>query len=137
MQMNRSGENFNRRAGAVIDDSSAIAQSDRLQWFASFVGIFRRKTVDEIANDGEEFGTHKLVPIKTRFQGREAAGHHDLIRRVSEDGAVRFENNFINFNVRNFSVEETGTRRISRLEKTWCSTLAKKVTMMAKFYNGL
>lgn len=109
MQMNRSGENFNRRAGAVIDDSSAIAQSDRLQWFASFVGIFRRKTVDEIANDGEEFGTHKLVPIKTRFQGREAAGHHDLIRRVSEDGAVRFENNFINFNVRNFSVEETGT----------------------------
>ena len=109
MQMNRSGENFNRRAGSVVDDSSAIAQSDRLQWFASFVGIFRRKTVDEIASDGENFGTHKLIPIKTRFQGREAAGHHDLVRRVSEDGAVRFENNFINFDVRNFSVEETGT----------------------------
>mgnify|MGYP001372294592 CR=1 FL=1 len=109
MQMNRSGENFNRRGGAVVDDSSAIALSDRLQWFASFVGIFRRKTVDEMANDGEEFGTHKLVPIKTRFQGKEAAGHHDLVRRVSEDGTVRFENNFINFTVRNFGVEESGT----------------------------
>jgi replicative DNA helicase len=109
MQMNRSGENFNRRGGAVVDDSSAIAQSDRLQWFSSFVGIFRRKTVDEIAQDGEEFGTHKLVPLKTRFQGKDAAGHHDLVRRVSESGAVSFQNNFINFTVNNFGVEESGT----------------------------
>jgi hypothetical protein len=107
--MNRSGENFNRRGGAVVDDSSAIAQSDRLQWFSSFVGIFRRKTVDEIAQDGEEFGTHKLVPLKTRFQGKDAAGHHDLVRRVSESGAVSFQNNFINFTVNNFGVEESGT----------------------------
>ena len=55
MQMNRSGENFNRKGAAVVDDSSAIALSDRLQWFASFVAIFRRKTVDEIAIDGENF----------------------------------------------------------------------------------
>ena len=39
IQANRSGENFNRRRGGVVDDSSAIAQSDRLQWFASYVGI--------------------------------------------------------------------------------------------------
>ena len=109
MQMNRSGENFNRRGGAVVDDSSAIAQSDRLQWFASFVGIFRRKTVDELASDGEEFGTHKLVTLKTRFQGKDAAGHHDLVRRTDENGNVRFENNFLNFDVRNFNVEESGS----------------------------
>ena len=109
MQMNRSGENFNRRGGAVVDDSSAIALSDRLQWFASFVGIFRRKTVDELANDGEEFGTHKLVTVKSRWQGKDAAGHHDLVRRIDENGSVRFENNFINFNVINFNVEEVGS----------------------------
>jgi replicative DNA helicase len=109
MQMNRSGENFNRRAGGVTDDSSAIAQSDRLQWFASFVGIFRRKTVDEIASDGEDFGTHKLITLKTRFQGKDAAGHHDLVRRTDENGNVRFENNFLNFDVRNFNVEEVGS----------------------------
>jgi replicative DNA helicase len=109
IQANRSGENFNRRGGAVLDDSSAIAQSDRLQWFASYVGIFRRKTVDELANDGEEFGTHKLITLKTRFQGKDAAGHHDLVRRTDENGNVRFENNFLNFTVRNFNVEESGS----------------------------
>ena len=48
--------------------------------FASFVGIFRRKTNDEIAMDGEDYGTHKLLPIKTRYQGKDAAGHIDLVR---------------------------------------------------------
>ena len=109
IQANRSGENFNRRRGGVVDDSSAIAQSDRLQWFASYVGIFRRKTVDELSDDGEEFGTHKLVTLKTRFQGKDAAGHHDLVRRTDENGSVRFENNFLNFNVSNFNVEEAGS----------------------------
>ena len=109
MQMNRSGESFNRRGGAVVDDSSAIAQSDRLQWFASFVAIFRRKTLDEIAEDGEDFGTHKLVPLKTRFQGKDAAGHHDLVRRVMDDGTTRFTNNFLNFTINNFNVSEMGS----------------------------
>ena len=107
--MNRSGVNENRRGGGVTDDSSAIAQSDRLLWFASFVAIFRRKTLDEMAEDGEDFGTHKLIPLKTRFQGRDAAGHHDLVRRVMPDGTTRFENNFLNFNVQNFNAEEVGS----------------------------
>ena len=111
MQMNRTGENFNRRAGAVVDDSSAIAGSDRLQWFASFVGIFRRKTTDEITEDGEDFGTHKLIPLKTRFQGRDAAGHHDLVRRRFQDGSERWTNNFLNYDVENFGVTERGSLR--------------------------
>lgn len=109
MQMNRSGEN-------QVDDSSAIALSDRLQWFATFVAIFRRKTIAEIETDGARFGTHKLVPLKTRFQGRDAAGHQDLIRRrvteviygqrVEND---RYVNNYLNFRVENFRVQEEGT----------------------------
>lgn len=109
MQLNRSGENFNRRGADITDDSSAISLSDRLQWFASFVAIFRRKTLDEIADDGENFGTHKLVPLKTRFQGKDAAGHHDLVRRPMEDGSFKFVNNFLNFSVNNFNVQEEGS----------------------------
>lgn len=109
MQMNRTGENFNRKAGTVVDDSSAIALSDRLQWFASFVAIFRRKTLDEIAKDGQDFGTHKLVPIKTRFQGKDAAGHHDLVKRMDENKEFTYQNNFLNFSVENFSVTEMGS----------------------------
>ena len=116
MQMNRSGENFNRNSGSLVDDSSAISLSDRLQWFATFVAIFRRKTTDEIALDGDRFGTHKLIPLKTRFQGRDAAGHQDLIRRRvvesvngRESDSERLVNNFLNFRVENFKVKEEGT----------------------------
>ena len=43
MQLNRSAEGRNR-----VDDSSAISLSDRLQWFAAFVGIFRQKDEEEL-----------------------------------------------------------------------------------------
>lgn len=100
-QLNRSAENG-------VDDSSAISQSDRLQWFASFVGIFRRKTAEEMALDGEEFGSHKLIPLATRFQGQDAQGHHDLVR-IKEGRSVKYVPNFISFNISNFNVEERGT----------------------------
>jgi|TARA_R110000744_G_scaffold106194_3_gene202390 replicative DNA helicase len=116
MQMNRSGESFNRNSTTLVDDSSAIALSDRLQWFATFVAIFRRKTTDEIALDGDRFGTHKLIPLKTRFQGRDAAGHQDLIRRRvvesvngRESDSEKLVNNFLNFRVENFRVKEEGS----------------------------
>tara|TARA_R110002020_G_scaffold60201_3_gene163434 strand:- start:6380 stop:6970 length:591 start_codon:yes stop_codon:yes gene_type:complete len=116
MQMNRSGETHNRNSGSLVDDSSAISLSDRLQWFATFVAIFRRKTLDEIALDGERFGTHKLIPLKTRFQGRDAAGHQDLMRRTVRESvngrevtSEKFINNFINFRVENFKINEEGS----------------------------
>jgi replicative DNA helicase len=109
MQLNRTGENFNRNSSAVIDDSSAISLSDRLQWFASFVAIFRRKTIDELALDGQQFGTHKLIPTKTRFQGREAAGHQDLVRRLDATGKETWSQNYLNYNVQNFKIEERGS----------------------------
>ena len=107
MQMNRFGES-GRNNGAV-DDSSAIALSDRLQWFASFVAIFRRKSLEELGDDGENFGTHKLIPLKTRFQGKDAAGHHDLVRRPMPDGTFKWCSNFLNFSVENFNVNERGS----------------------------
>jgi hypothetical protein len=109
MQLNRQGESHNRTGDQVVDDSSVIALSDRLQWFSSYVGIFRRKTLDEIALDGQEYGTHKLVTIKSRFQGRDAAGHQDLVRRVVADGSERYVYNYLNFNVDNFNCEEIGS----------------------------
>jgi replicative DNA helicase len=109
MQMNRQGESFNRKGSDLVDDASAISLSDRLQWFASFVAIFRRKTIDEIALDGEQFGSHKLIPLKTRFQGKDAAGHHDLIKRTLDDGTERYANNYLNFDVDNFNIEEKGS----------------------------
>ena len=101
----------------LIDDSSVISLSDRLQWYASFVAIFRRKTIDELALDGQAFGSHKLIPIKTRFQGRDATGHNDLIMRPfveeSETGvnvvSERLVSNYLSFDISNFRVTERGS----------------------------
>jgi replicative DNA helicase len=100
-QLNRSAENG-------TDDSSAIAQSDRLQWFAAYVGIFRRKTLEEQAQDGAQFGTHKMIELASRYQGEFAHGHSDLVR-VMVNNRVEYRKNFISFDVKNFNVEEKGT----------------------------
>lgn len=100
---------LNRTAEGGNDDSSAIAQSDRLQWFASQVGIFRRKTMEEIADDGKEFGTHKYIELACRYQGKDAHGHSNLVKTIDAKGKVKYVNNHINYSVENFAVEELGS----------------------------
>ena len=111
MQLNRTGERG--RAYSVVDDASAISLSDRLQWFASFVAIFRRKSLEELAMDGEDFGSHKLIPLKTRWQGKDAAGHQDLFQRREDpndsNSDLIWVPNFLNFDVNNFDIEERGS----------------------------
>ncbi len=98
MQMNRTAE-------AGTDDSSAIALSDRLQWFCCFNAIFRRKTPEEISQDGLQFGTHKMIPIALRFEGRD---HYDFVN-VGTKKSPKYKYNFINYDVKNFKIEEKGT----------------------------
>lgn len=108
IQLNRTGESFNKKSEEVTDDSSAIGITDRLSWLASYLGIIRKKTLDECAMDGKEFGTHKLVTLKTRFQGRDSYGATDMVKRTMPDGKVKFMNNFINYDFQNFKVIEKG-----------------------------
>lgn len=103
---------LNRSAEEGIDDSRSIAQSDRLQWFGSFVGIFRRKTLDEITEDGLEFGTHKLIELAARFHGKDSKGHFNRIKiKDHHTGKIKYVDNYINYKVNNFFVEEKGSLR--------------------------
>lgn len=113
IQLNRSGENSGRQSNNVVDDGSAIAQTDRLKWFTTYLGILRRRTEDEMILDTLDSGTHKLIELKARFQGREAQGHRDFILREFPDGSKKYVRNFINFNIDNFNVEEKGSLRDS------------------------
>ena len=112
VQINRSGVNTNRAANQLIDDESVISISDRIQWFTSYMGIFRRKVPEEILADGPQYGTHKLITLKTRFQGQQAAGHQDLVKISDPDtNRVRYVPNYINFDLTNFNIEEKGSLR--------------------------
>lgn len=107
-QLNRSGEN-RKDASKITDDGAAIAMSDRLAWFCSLVAIFRKKTPDELIEDGEEFGSHKLIPIFTRNQGEEGNGFFDMVKCLDDGGNDYWRENFINFSVQDFNVTEMGT----------------------------
>ena len=109
-QLNKAGESG--ATGRPQDDSAAFAASDFLQQLCSYTGIFRRKTNEELALDGAESGTHKLITTKSRFQGEEAPGHLDQVRRrLPNNGGVRYESVYLNYQVENFRVEERGSLR--------------------------
>lgn len=101
-QLNRSGEG--RQA---IDDGSAIALSDRLAWYAAFVGIFRKKWGEEIIEDGANWGTHKLIPLYSRFGGKDFY-KNDLVRTTNSKGNIEYKHNFLSYTVSDFRVEENG-----------------------------
>ena len=113
VQNNRSGITTSRAVADIIDDESSVGISDRITWYATSVHILRRRVEEEIVLDTPESGTHKLIELVVRHQGRDAAGHQDLIRRTFPDGKVKWVKNFININIENFRVEERGSLRHS------------------------
>lgn len=116
-QNNREGVVGVRDASEIIDDERSIGISDRVTQFASVVWIFRRRVPDEVILDTPESGTHKLIEIVARHQGKDASGHQDLLRRTFPDGKTKYVKNFINFEIVNFKVEERGSLRDSILRQ--------------------
>jgi replicative DNA helicase len=110
-QNNRDGVAASRDPSEIIDDERSIGISDRITHFASGVWILRRRTPDEMTLDTPESGSHKLIEIVVREQGRDAAGHQDFILRRFPDGKQKYVKNFINFHISNFRVEERGSLR--------------------------
>jgi hypothetical protein len=49
-----------------------------------------------------------MIPLATRFQGRDSQGHHDLVR-IQSGRSIKYQPNVISFNIANFNVEERGT----------------------------
>jgi hypothetical protein len=120
LQQNRSGDTFGKDALSIIDDSTTAALSDRINWFSSLVAIFRKKTPEEREMDGEEFGTHKLIPVEIRSLGKASENYQETLRRtVTQEihgrrvESTRYFKNYINFEVNKFNVEERqGLRQI-------------------------
>lgn len=100
---------LNRSAELGVDDSSAIAQCDRLMWYANFVAISRKKNLKELDEYGMDFGSHLWKPLASRFQGEEAMGYFDKIKMPLENGKYQYTDFFLNFNIENFNVEEKGS----------------------------
>jgi replicative DNA helicase len=106
VQSNRSGITTNRQSANIIDDESIVSLSDRITQFCSHMFILRQKTNDEVVEEGNQFGTHKLINVKARHLGKDIAG---AVEPVQVDDNLR--KNFINLSFRNFNIVECGDLR--------------------------
>ena len=104
VQSNRLGITNNRSADNVIDDESIVSLSDQITQFCSHLFLLRQKTMDEIQEEPENFGTHKLICLKYRWLGKEV--HRALQPVEMPDGSKK--KNYINLHMENFSLEERG-----------------------------
>tara|TARA_Y100000356_G_scaffold33789_2_gene25453 strand:- start:1468 stop:3006 length:1539 start_codon:yes stop_codon:yes gene_type:complete len=133
-QANRSADSFGShktRAG-IADDTTAIADSDRIQRYAEFIGILSVKTVEDISLDEPDvedddtddadrrrvtnpeelqFGTHMFTVVKSRHGGARTAGHIDFVDRVGANGKRITTRNYINLLINNFDVVDKGDLR--------------------------
>ncbi len=79
--------------------------SKQLKWFCNFLAIFRRKTPEELSLDGDKFGTHRMTVTESRNQGADAMGHKDVVKNLEG----KYEQMYINYEIKDFNVEEKGT----------------------------
>ena len=113
VQLNRTGENKNRRSNQVAMDLATIAGSDGIAQKGDKVFWWGQKAEDKLHTDNIEgqgdFGTHMLIPLASRIQGKHAMGFSDNRTRISDDGSEISEPFYFNFSVINFQVTECGT----------------------------
>lgn len=79
------------RDGIDGDDTSAVAQSDRIVWFCSNLSYLKRKSPEEIAEESSPEGrkyTHKLVPRAAREGGGLDEGDYINLRAEFEMGRI-------------------------------------------------
>jgi replicative DNA helicase len=107
VQTNRSGIVKNKTAGTVVDDESVIALSDDIIRFSSHTALLRQKTIDELVDEGDQFGTHKLIFLAARHLGEDPFGHLNPVKMP--DGSLR--DNFINLEFDSFNVTDKGDLR--------------------------
>lgn len=105
VQSNRSGITNNRNSDSIVEDESIVSLSDRITQFSSHLFSLRQKTMDELAEEEGQFGTHRLTCFKYRHLGKEV---HRAINPVRMPNGVDVRRNFINLNFDNFNITEVG-----------------------------
>ena len=104
VQSNRLGITNNRRAENVVDDESIVSLSDQITQFCSHLFLLRQKTMDEIQEEPDGFGTHKFISLKYRWLGKDV--HRALQPVEMPDGSKK--KNYINLHMENFNLRECG-----------------------------
>jgi replicative DNA helicase len=106
VQSNRSGIVTNKKKENITDDESVVSLSDRIIQYCSHMFLLRKKTMDEILEDGEQFGTHKLICFAARHLGEDVSGELEPVK-IGD----KLEKNCIFLEFSNFRISEKGDLR--------------------------
>ena len=104
VQSNRSGITNNRSADTIVDDESVVSLSDRITQFCTHLFHLRKKTLDQLTEERNLFGTHILKPLKGRHLGNDV--HRSLAPVRMPNGDQK--DNYVNLNFDNFNITEVG-----------------------------
>lgn len=98
--------------GIRLDDDTTIGGSDRIGQYSRWAGILRRKTLEEIAEQGTQFGTHLLKPVKySRDQGEADYANNCYIKILDTLGRTKYVQDYINLKIHHYDIKEAGTLR--------------------------
>jgi replicative DNA helicase len=104
VQSNRTGITNNRHSDNIVEDDSIVSLSDRITQFSSHLFGLRQKTMDELAEEDNQFGTHRLTCFKYRHLGEDVHRAIQPVRMPTGD----LKRNFINLDFDNFDITEVG-----------------------------
>jgi hypothetical protein len=104
VQSNRAGITNNRTSDNIVEDESIVSLSDRITQFSSHLLSLRQKTTDELAEENNMFGTHRLTCFKYRHLGDNIHRAIQPVRMPNGD----LKRNFINLSFENFNITEVG-----------------------------
>ena len=88
----------------IVDDESIVSLSDRITQFSTHLLSLRQKTTDELAEENNMFGTHRLTCFKFRHLGDNIHRAIQPVRMPTGD----LKRNFINLSFENFNITEVG-----------------------------
>ena len=94
------------RDGIDRETTAAASGADRIVWLTSNLCIFKPKSDEEIADDGEENGNRKIVPLKCRHGGGLASG--DYINMLCQGEYARVVEKETKYNLRKAQAENGG-----------------------------
>lgn len=77
------------RDGVTRDGTDVISQSDRLGWNCISLCIYKRKSPEEIAQDGVENGNMKMIPLEGRFMRRLDDGDYINMKFIGELSSIK------------------------------------------------
>jgi replicative DNA helicase len=76
------------RDGITKESTDVVSGSDRLIWLCTSFSIFKNKSEEEVAEDGEENGNRKLIPLVSRHGAGLADGDYINMSMIGEVGKI-------------------------------------------------